>query len=187
MEQPVSWFQDWTSPTSLRERKEICQSSFKLEDFKVCHWYQKGQFGTQLLSSSGFWGKAFVSAVLFCTIPDSAVAKNCMCWPFLLACPSSTSGEIANYMDKQQLRDQPFVILISFSAWTQKGWHHTLLLYQMTWVETGSLVKGIAGGKWGGKGQKSVRIQYLFVLLLTEQRVCTRQHLQQTSGPGSAL
>lgn len=63
----------------------------------------------------------------------------------------------------------------------------TLLLYQMTWVEDGSAVEGIAGGKRGEIGQKFVGIQYLFVLLLTEQRVCTRQHLQQTSARGSAL
>lgn len=63
----------------------------------------------------------------------------------------------------------------------------TLLLYQLSWAEARSAVEGIAGGKRGEIEQTSVGIQYLFVLLLTVQCVCMRQHLQRTSAPGSAL
>lgn len=112
----------------------------------------------------------------YITISDFSVEQNPMSFPFTLSC-LSTAGEISTCKDKQWCRDQASVTLFPSVQETEGSASKTLVFYQVTYMEAGSTAEGIAGGRWGEIGHKSVGTQYSFVLLLIEQCNYLGRHL----------
>lgn len=143
---------------------------------------EKRQLDTQLLlSSTGLWGRASVSAVLYIAISDSAIVQNPISWPLPLSCPSSPTGEISTYINKQRFRDKLCVTLVSFSTQNRRN-----------------IIVDDLGGNWecyrghSGRQMRVNRTQIcrdsISICSAGHRVMCLlRQHLQRALAPVSAL